>query len=147
MKKFLSKYGVVVGIVLLLGLFVGLSFLIKEDPVKELSTDIQSWLTDTASDEYVVTVIAQTTCRHCINFKPVMTKAYNKYDFKLYWFEADELTNNDYNTLKNTYELDGYEGTPYTFITKNGEFVDKISGDRSYDDLIEFLENNQVISE
>lgn len=147
MKKFLSKYGVVVGIVLLLGLFVGLSFLIKEDPVKELNTDIQSWLTDTASDEYVVTVIAQTTCSHCINFKPVMTKAYNKYDFKLYWFEADELTNNDYNTLKNTYELDGYEGTPYTFITKNGEFVDNISGERSYDALIEFLENNNVISE
>lgn len=145
MKKFLSKYGVVIGIVLLLGLFIGLSVLIKEDSVKEMSSDIQNWLTDTASDEYVVTVIAQTTCGHCINFKPVMTKAHNKNDFKLYWFEADELSTNDYNTLKGTYELDEYSGTPYTFITKNGEVLDHISGEREYDVLIDFLKENNVI--
>lgn len=145
MKKFLSKYGVVLGVVLLLGLFVGLSFLIKEDPTKEMSSDIQNWLTDTASDKYVVTVIAQTTCRHCINFKPVINKAHNKNDFTLYWFEADELTNNDYNTLKGTYELDGYSGTPYTFITKNGEVLAHLSGERDYDALIEFLQENNVI--
>ena len=145
MKKFLSKYGVVIGIVLLLGLFVGLSILVKEDPKKAMSSDIQSWLTDTASDNYVVTVIAQTTCSHCINFKPIMTKANNKYDFKLYWFEADELSTSDYNTIKDTYELDEYQGTPYTFITKNGEVLGYLSGEREYDALIEFLQENKVI--
>ena len=145
MKKFLSKYGVVVGIVLALGLFIVLSVIIKEEPIKEMSSNMEEWLTDTASDEYVVTVIAQTTCSHCINFKPVMQKANNEYEFKLYWLEADELTNNDYNALTGTYDLEDYSGTPYTFITKNGEVLDHLSGERDYDTLIEFLENNNVI--
>lgn len=145
MKKFLSKYGVVVGVVLALGLFIVLSVLIKEEPIKEMSSNMEEWLADTASDEYVVTVIAQTTCSHCINFKPVMQKANNEYEFKLYWLEADELTNNDYNTLTGTYDLDEYSGTPYTFITKNGEVLDHLSGERDYDTLIEFLEDNNVI--
>ncbi len=145
MKKFLSKYGVVVGVVLALGLFIVLSVLIKEEPIKEMSSNMEEWLADTASDEYVVTVIAQTTCSHCINFKPVMQKANNEYEFKLYWLEADELTNNDYNTLTGTYDLDEYSGTPYTFITKNGEVLDHLSGERDYDTLIEFLEENNVI--
>ena len=145
MKKFLSKYGVIVGVVVLLGLFVGLSFLIKEDTKVELNADIENWLTDTASDEYVVTVIAQTTCGHCINFKPVMTKANKENEFKLYWFEADQLTSDEYNTLKDTYELDEYQGTPYTFVTKNGEVINHLSGERDYDTLIEFLQDNNVI--
>ncbi len=145
MKKFLSKYGVVVGIVLALGLFIVLSVIIKEEPIKEMSSNMEEWLTDTASDEYVVTVIAQTTCSHCINFKPVMQKANNEYEFKLYWLEADELTNNDYNALTGTYDLEDYSGTPYTFITKNGEVLDHLSGERDYDTLVEFLENNNVI--
>lgn len=145
MKKFLSKYGVVVGVVLALGLFIVLSVLIKEEPIKEMSSNMEEWLADTANDEYVVTVIAQTTCSHCINFKPVMQKANNEYEFKLYWLEADELTNNDYNTLTGTYDLDEYSGTPYTFITKNGEVLDHLSGERDYDTLIEFLEENNVI--
>ena len=145
MKKFLSKYGVVVGIVLALGLFIVLSVIIKEEPIKEMSSNMEEWLTDTASDEYVVTVIAQTTCSHCINFKPVMQKANNEYEFKLYWLEADELTNNDYNVLTGTYDLEDYSGTPYTFITKNGEVLDHLSGERDYDTLVEFLENNNVI--
>ena len=145
MKKFLSKYGVVVGIVLALGLFIVLSVIIKEEPIKEMSSNMEEWLTDTASDEYVVTVIARTTCSHCINFKPVMQKANNEYEFKLYWLEADELTNNDYNALTGTYDLEDYSGTPYTFITKNGEVLDHLSGERDYDTLVEFLENNNVI--
>lgn len=145
MKKFLSKYGVVVGIVLALGLFIVLSVIIKEEPIKEMSSNMEEWLTDTASDEYVVTVIAQTTCSHCINFKPVMQKANNEYEFKLYWLEADELTNNDYNALTGTYDLEDYSGTPYTFITKNGEVLDHLSGERDYDTLIKFLEDNNVI--
>ena len=145
MKKFLSKYGVVVGIVLALGLFIVLSVIIKEEPIKEMSSNMEEWLTDTASDEYVVTVIAQTTCSHCINFKPVMQKANNEYEFKLYWLEADESTNNYYNTLTGTYDLEDYSGTPYTFITKNGEVLDHLSGERDYDTLVEFLENNNVI--
>ena len=145
MKKFLSKYGVVVGVVLALIIFLVLSVLIKEEPIKEMISNMEEWLPDTASDEYVVTVIAQTTCGHCINFKPVMQKANNEYEFKLYWLEADELTNNDYNTLTGTYDLEDYSGPPYRFITKNGEVLDHLSGERDYDTLIEFLEENNVI--
>ncbi len=150
MKEFLLKYKIVIAVVVLLGLFVLLSVLMgdKELFSKEMGSDVQEWLTASKSDEYVVTVLGQTTCPHCINFKPVMASVNNEYDFKLYWFEIDVMSKNDkegYNALMNTYNLDGYQGTPYTFITKNGEFVDYTSGGKDKDTLIEFLKKNGVI--
>lgn len=111
----------------------------------DLSTNVQNWLKDTKSNEYIVTVLAQTWCSHCNNYKPVVEALQSEYNFKLYWFDMDELPTIDSNTIKNTYELNHYSGTPYTFVIKNGKFVSFNSGERNYEDTLNYLIASNVI--
>lgn len=147
MKKFILKYKVAIVVVVLIVLFVILSMLIEDNSKNiPMKSNLQEWLVDTKKDEYVVTVLAQTTCAHCIAFKPVMQKVLNEKDFNVYWFEVNTFQQEDYQTLINTYELTGYEGTPYTFITKNGEVVAYYDrGAMQEDVLLNFLKENKVI--
>lgn len=147
MKEFILKYKVFLIVAVLLVLFVVLSVLLGENKTEnvEMKDDLTEWLSDTKKDESVVSVIAQTTCGHCIAFKPVMQKTANKYGFNIYWFEANLMSKEDYTSLTSTYELTGYSGTPYTFIIKNGKFVDYISGETDEENLVKFLKNNNVI--
>lgn len=113
-----------------------------------MGDSVTEWLEEIDKDQYVVATLGQTTCSHCIAFKPVMTKVQAEYGFKLYWFELDTMSKynkDDYTTLMDKFELEGYQGTPYTFITKNGEFIGYISGERDESALIEFLKENNVI--
>ena len=150
MKEFFNKHkaGIIIGVVLIL--FIALSLLIdsnKEGTI-EMKEKFSGWVSDTKKDEYYITVIAQTTCGNCTAFKPNLQKVIDELE-NVYWFEVNEgefKTHDDYyTTLTTTYELTGYKGTPYTFITKNGQMIDYISGYTTEDAVIEFLKKNNVI--
>lgn len=148
MKNFFKKnmLTIIVGAVIIL--FVVLSILIKEKSA-DISEDIKEWIKATEKDEYVVTVIGQEECYYCNLFKPTMDEVHEEYGFKLYWHEVDVLRKKnikDYNAVLDTYPKEGYKGTPYTFITKNGEFISYLSGNASKESLVEFLESNGVIT-
>lgn len=161
MKKFLNKYKGGIIVVVLLLLFVLLSVLTeagsKKNPKDEINLDKlteegTSWVEETESDEYVVTVLAQTTCSHCINYKPVITALQETYGFKLYWFEVDQLYSEgreeDYKAVTEYYGLKKYNGTPHTYITKSGELVVEQGGAvTDSEQLKEFLVANKVIAE
>lgn len=123
----------------------------NEDPSKiddetiNLSDEVNNWLNDTKKDQYVVTVFGQTWCPHCLKYKPTITNLYEEYNFKFYWFDLDELTTTDYNKVKNTYTLNHFSGTPYTFVIKNGEFISFNSGNRSSEDTLNYLKASGVV--
>lgn len=144
MKKFLKKNKATLIVVGLVVLFVVLAILLK-DVNFEGEGELQEWLADTASSNKVVTVIAQTSCGHCKVYKPVMTEVQEEYGFKLYWEEADLLSKSDYNILSTTYELTGYSGTPYTFVTENGGLIAAHPGRMEKEALISFLTDAGVI--
>lgn len=148
MKKFLEKNKVLILIVALIGLFVALSVLVKDNEVmSDYDALVEDWYSTTKEGGAVVTVLAQTTCSHCINFKPVMESVQKEYGFKLYWFELDKLSVKSRNTVQYTYDLYSDFGTPYIFVTNNGKFVtDYQKGEMPKDQLIEFLKENGVIS-
>jgi len=154
MKKFIkNNKGLLIGlgVVLLLVLFTILQETNKSTEVEidesALSAEMSTWLNDTRSDEYVVTVIGMTTCPHCQNYKPVIEEVSKNENIKLYFFEADTITNEaDNKALENAYELENYEGSvPYTFITKNGEFIADNVGGMDKDATLNFLRENNVI--
>ena len=147
MKKFLEKNKVLILVISLVALFIALSVLIKDkNDMEESDKLVTEWYSTTKEGGTVVTVLAQTTCSHCINFKPVMEKVQQEYNFQLYWFELDTLSVKSRNILENTYDLYDSFGTPYIFITKNGEFIsDYQKGEMPEADLIEFLKDNGVI--
>ena len=120
--------------------------LLKEVDVSLASTEIQSWYNDLSSGKAVVTVIASSTCPHCQNLKPVITASAKKNNYKLYFFEADTLEEDDYLILANSIELDGYEGyVPYIFVVKDKEFKGSHTGEMEDDDLNDFLEQTEVL--
>lgn len=126
-------------------LVIDKKYQINEDETINLSDEVKSWLDDTKKNEYIVTVLAQTWCSHCNNYKPTITELYDEYKFKYYWFDLNTLTKTDYNIITNTYELNNFKGTPYTFVIKNEEFISFNSGNRSKEDTLNYLKESNVI--
>lgn len=153
MKKIWDKYKVIIIVIILLGMFVGLSFLLETDSVKNETNSsgpsVSEWVNDSLEEKFTIAVIAQTTCSFCEMYKPVVESVENKYeDLNVYWFHTDELSNADYSTLSGTYDIsDTFKGTPYTMLTYHGVLIDHISGYVDEETLIQFLVDNGVINE
>lgn len=152
MKEIFNKHkvGIIIGAVIVLFLVLSLLMDSNSAPLIEMKDKFSGWVNDTKKDEYYITVIAQESCHNCTNFKPILQKVIDDNEIEnVYWFEVDtgEFRTHEeyYETLTNTYELTSYQGTPYTFITKNGEMIDYISGYTTEDVVIEFLKKNNVI--
>ncbi len=131
----------------LLWLFFGLSFLIHTNgEKKENPVSVSKWLEAYENGEDLVTVLASSTCQHCQKLKPIITASSEKYGYKLYFFEADTLSEDDYNTLTTTIELEDYEGyVPYTFIISNKKFIGSHTGEMEDDALTDFLKETKIL--
>lgn len=130
----------------LIWLFVGLSFLINTNGEPKEDRSVSAWYNDFNNGETLVTVLASSTCPHCKNLKPIITASSNKYGYKLYFFEADKLSESDYTTLTETIELEGYEGyVPYTFTIVNKKLTNSTTGEMSDSELTDFLKKGKVI--
>lgn len=147
MKKFWEKSKNTILVVLGIIVFVGGSILLQKASEKPcvISDEINSWIEITSKDEYVVTVLAQTTCGHCINFKPIFTTVAEENNLNTFWFEVNTMEKCDYEALTKTHNLQNYGGTPHTFITKAGKLVAEFSGAADQEELEEFLRENKVI--
>lgn len=137
-------------------LFVGMSFILSDNgekvdndstelktvDVKLASDTIKNWYNDLNSGVGVVTVIASSTCPHCKNYKPIITDVCDKENIKLYFFESDKLSEDDYTILTNSINLKNYEGyVPYTFIVKDRNFVLDHTGEQDETSTREMLTN------
>ncbi len=131
----------------LIWLFFGLSFLIHTNgEQKKGPVTVAEWLESYENGEDLVTVVASSTCPHCQNLKPVITESSEKYGYKLFFFEADTLGEEDYNTLTTTIELEGYEGyVPFTFVVSNKKFMGSHTGEMEDEDLTEFLKETKIL--
>ncbi len=148
MKKFFEKNWVKILVVVLLVAFALLVMFTEEKPTNNTVEypSVSAWQEETSEDKAVVTVLALTTCGYCQNYKPVIEELQEEYDFILYWYEIDTLSDADYTTLTSTYDLLNYEGSvPYTFVTKNGEFIVDVTGGMEKADTLKFLKDNEVV--
>lgn len=105
-KKDNSKKWVLIGalaVVLLLVCVVTIKDVQKDNTNNNVSSNMTEWVTETKEDKYVVTVIGLTYCKHCKNYNPVISKLAKDYDFKLYWFDIDAMSEEDSNTLTTDY--------------------------------------------
>ena len=105
---------------------------------------VTEWFAKAAEDKLTVLTLGQTTCSHCIAFKPTAQKIVSQYDIDWYWIDVDEgakvqLSNSDIQILQE--QFPDFEGTPYTAIVRGGQILDKINGEADYDSVIEILEN------
>ena len=96
--------------------------------------------------ESFVLLLSQTTCSHCMDFKPKLEKVANKYKINIYYLETDILSEKDNDELKHKYF--SFEGTPTTVFVIKGEektAATRIEGDVSSEKIISKLKSNGFI--
>lgn len=139
-----SKW-ILIGTVIILATLICL-ISVNETPQVNGTSKMDTWLEDTRADEYVVTVIGLSYCEHCENYNPIISSIAKNEGFKLHWFDIDNMDNKSASILTDTYNLEQYTGaSPYTFITKNGEFVADVVGGLSEEGTRQFLIENGVL--
>ena len=144
MKKYI---GLIVGIIIVVLGVVVISLNSKMPDYKAKSVD--EWYNDVINNKEVLTIYGASYCSHCQEYYPVISKIANKYDINLYFFEVDELQKNDpaaYDKLMNSFEIKDYKGSvPFTFIMRDGKYVNSTTGFATRELSIEFLKENGII--
>lgn len=152
-ESFMSKYGIFFVIVGLLAIFLIVVLATKDSEGSKKSTEetlvtmsVSDWQNTIKEDEVHVTVMAQTTCSWCNQFKPIVQEVAEEEGIKFIWFDLDTLaTEEEYNNLTGTFEQLASFGTPYTIFTKNNEIIGEISGYVEKDELLSKLKEYGAI--
>ena len=104
-----------------------------------------------------IVVVGQTSCSHCIAYKPTINSVAGDYDIVINYLNLTEMTEDESSDFFESLKIIGYDepkfiesgsfGTPLTLIIENGKVKDYISGQRTYSQLVRELTRNNIISE
>lgn len=95
--------------------------------------------------EDIVLLISQTTCTHCISYKPKLEEVANEYKLNVYYIDVDLLSDEEEEKLKSYIS---YSSTPITVFLKKGEettVANRINGDASKEKIEKKLKSNGFI--
>lgn len=95
--------------------------------------------------EDLVLLISQTTCSHCISYKPKLKNVANEYELTIYYIDVDLLDNDELEGLKSYVS---FSSTPTTVFLKEGTettVATRINGDSSEEKIIKKLKSNGFI--
>lgn len=95
--------------------------------------------------ESFVLVLSQTTCSHCMDYKPKVENVSKQYKTYIYYIETNLLSEEETDNLKKHIS---YSGTPTTVFILNGEektVANRLNGSVSESKLIEKLKSNGFI--
>lgn len=95
--------------------------------------------------EDFVLVISQTTCAHCISYKPVLRSISKKYKIKTYYIDVDLLNDKETEELK---KYVSYSDTPSTLFIKDGTEstrANRIVGEATEEKIVSKLKQNNFI--
>lgn len=95
-----------------------------------------------------VIVIGQTTCSHCISFKPAMNTIGKDYGITMNYLDILKLSNDEYTKFSNSLKDMGYTkelGTPLTLIVKDKKIIKSLSGERTISQLVREFKKADLI--
>lgn len=117
----------------------------SDDIEYEYEDNFIRWSKDVKNNETVVTVIGSSYCHYCVKYQPVMHSLYKKYNFKMYFFHVDKMSDYEEEKVSSYSPLESF-GYPHTFILKDGNAIDYLEGSVSEDELEDFLRENNIIN-
>lgn len=140
-----KKKAIILGIiclVILIGAFT-LDRLLSKSYLKEIK--YSEVIEKVDNKESFILLLSQTTCTHCMDFKPKLKNVANKYKITVYYLETDLLSEEEENILKEHFS---FRGTPQTLFVVDGEektAATRIDGDVSEDKIISKFKSNGYI--
>ena len=129
-------------LIILIGAVIA-DLLLSKSYLKEIKYD--ELVEKIEKKENFVVLFSQTTCTHCMDFKPKLEHVANKYKVKIYYLETDLLDEDTYKELKTKFS---FNGTPTTVFVADGEektAATRINGDVSEEKIISKLKSNGFI--
>lgn len=122
MKKKLLIWGLIAIVILAVASMIYASYTLNKKEKNEDNHLIE--LTFDELEEKInnkdsfILLLSQTTCTHCLEYKPILKKVLAEYDIVAYEIEIDKLTQTEKAKLK---DIANAEGTPNTIFIENGE--------------------------
>lgn len=109
------------------------------------------------SNKTHIIVVGQSTCSHCIAYKPAINEVAGDYDITINYLNLTEMSQDEstkfFDSLKAIeyndpdFVKDGSFGTPLTLIVKNGKVINYLSGQRTISQLVRELKKVGLIEE
>lgn len=140
-----KKKAIILGsicLVILIGAFIA-DRVLSKSYFKELKFDEVIEKIENKDD--FVLLISQTTCTHCISYKPKLEEVANEYKINIYYIEVDLLDDEERDKFSSYIN---FSSTPVTVFLKNGEestVANRINGDASKDKIENKLKSNGFI--
>lgn len=145
LKKFWNKFKLPIIVVVLLAIFVVISTLIGDKVERD---EVDDWIDATKKKQYVVTLLSQTSCGYCAQFKPVVNEVVAEYGDKFMYklFEINTIVDKAIsNKLIYAYDIK-FTGTPHLFVTYDGKLIGEFEEkERTKEKLVQFLKDKGVI--
>lgn len=97
--------------------------------------------------ESFILVVSQTTCPHCSEYKPVISKVLKDNDLIAYYVEFDTFSDDE---KKEFNSIINFDSTPVTVFLKNGEettAATRIVGAKNEEYILAKLKSNGYINE
>lgn len=94
--------------------------------------------------ESFILLVSQTTCSHCMSYKPKLDKVAKEYKVNIYYIDVDLLKEDEFNALEEKIHFED-AGTPVTLFIKNGQessAATRINGDASSEKIVKKLKSN-----
>ncbi len=95
-------------------------------------------------DTFII-FFGSTICSHCKDFQPTLNRVIKEYDIIIYYLNVHNLTDEEHSDLL---ALINYgSSTPKLYFVEEGEYsqYNALSGNRSYNEVVEKLEKNGYI--
>lgn len=121
---------------------------IKEEEQKELENiNIERYLELKEKDSPSIIYIARPTCHYCEIQGPIIKNIALEKELTIYYLNTDEMSAEESTTFIKSDDAfkDGF-GTPCTIVVKDDKVVGKLEGLTDKETMINFFEENGVIS-
>ena len=134
---------IILCVVILIGAII-LDKKISKDYLVEIKYD--EVIKKVENKDTFVLLLSQTTCSHCAEYKPKLSRVTKKYKIMVYYLETDLLNEKEEKEIK---KLFNFTGTPTTVFVIKGEektAATRINGDATEEKIINKLKSNGFIN-
>ena len=102
-----------------------------DDYIQQINIDQLSSIFNSQSKSVIY--LGYTACKYCTSYSETLQMILPKYKLKIYYIDTRKI---DINMPK---------GYPTTYIVQKGSIVDTVEGEMDKDEIIKFLQNNNII--
>ena len=111
----------------------------------EVPESTKDWLIKTKTED-VLTILCITTSNKCNTLKNNIENLSKANNILVYYYNVDELTNEELKIYKSTYELKDYTGyLPYIILTSNDKLITTIKDTIDIDSIKNILKQNKIV--